>query len=71
MNLELLGDLVILTALVSGTILFITVNVMYEPNKSKADEKQKRIQKDDWKNREVCRQSKFLFFLVDNNFFNW
>tara|TARA_R100000734_G_C3251186_1_gene52718 strand:- start:279 stop:422 length:144 start_codon:yes stop_codon:yes gene_type:complete len=47
MNLELLGDLVILTALVSGTILFITVNVMYEPNKSKADEKQKRIQKDD------------------------
>ena len=71
MNLELLGDLVILTALVSGTILFITVNIMYEPNKSKADEKQKRVQKDDWKNREVCRQGKFLFFLVDNNFFNW
>lgn len=47
MDLELLGDLVILTALVSGTILFITVNVRHEPNKRRENEEQKRVQKDD------------------------
>ena len=37
MSLEVIGDLILLTGIISGGILFVTVNVNYEPdNKERA-----------------------------------